>query len=274
MASFRSFPLWGAVMLACASATLLASAPSQRGLVENPDTTENVALLVGVSHGLSGIDIDIRNMSEMADNPAYHFRSTTLMDDAGTVSAISSQLTHLSAAAGRSGTLMFYFSGHGNVGLLWPSDDTMKIEKIRKAIEDGRSEEGPLARLVMIYDSCHSGSLLDPVRTGFPLTQLKDEGLMSAQFADTIVDAFSAGNRSNYWNSLMVIASSRADETSLASPDGSIFTLAFKKAFKEVADANGTNADLVKKSQDYTKGHHPVARMVPESLGDEALLKE
>jgi len=71
---------------------------------------------------------------------------------------------------------------------------------------------------------------------------------------------------------LMVIASSRADQTSAASPDGSIFTLAMKQAFDEVAESRGTVGTFFDKAKEYTKRHEPVARFVPESLRDEKLI--
>ena len=48
---------------------------------------------------------------------------------------------------------------------------------------------------------------------------------------------------------------------------------AFAVLTVKLAGNGGTNADLIKKSQDYTKGHHPVARLVPESLGEEKLVR-
>jgi hypothetical protein len=246
--------------------------------VDSADSGENVALLVGVSHGLSGLDIDMKNLEDISNNAAFRFKVTKLTEEQGTVSNIADKLGNLSEAAGRAGTLLFYFTGHGNVGLIWPQDDTMKIGQIRRSIEQARAEVGPLARLVMIYDSCHSGSLLDPMRATFPFTKLANEKLQSAQFADAVVREFEPGlsrdnGRSGYWSSLMVIASSREDETSLASAKGSIFTNAFVKAFNEVSANDGTNGDLIAKSQAYTKGHHPVARLVPAELADEKLVR-
>jgi hypothetical protein len=260
------------------------AAPLERGLVDSPDTTENMALLVGVSHGLAGLDIDMSNMEKIATHSAYHFKVAKLVDEQGTVSAVEEGLSDSAQRAGRTGTLLFYFTGHGNVGLIWPQDDTMKIEAIRQAIEDGRRSLGPLARLVMIYDSCHSGSLLDPMRTSYPLSQLGNDDLQASRFADAVVRAFSPALRSEpaYWSKLMVIASSRSSETSLASDTGSVFTKAFAQAFEETVQTNGTNADLIDAATRLTvelaqaiheKPHHPVARLVPQSLADEKLIR-
>ena len=126
---FRSLPFWGVALVLCASVSLQAS---NRSFVENPDTTENQALIVGVGHGLSGIDIDLKNVTDIAKNPAYHFKTKQLLDAQGTVSGIVENLTELSEKAGRQGTLMFYFSGHGNVGLIWPQDDTIRSNRSAK----------------------------------------------------------------------------------------------------------------------------------------------
>jgi len=71
---------------------------------------------------------------------------------------------------------------------------------------------------------------------------------------------------------LFVFASSRADETSLAGYDGSVFTNALVKAFNETEQKDETMATLVKLTQEYTEGHHPVARMVPKALELEELV--
>jgi hypothetical protein len=143
----------------------------------------------------------------------------------------------------------------------------MTVQEIRAALEKGRQGAGPMKRLVIVYDSCHSGSMLDPMNL---MPRLSDAD-WSARVADGLVQAF-AGNRDGYWQKLMVIASSRADETSLASSSGSIFTLAFKKAFEESMADNSSVGTFIERAQKYTEGHHPVARLVPDSLANEKMI--
>lgn len=245
----------------------------ERGLA-NSTTSKNQALLVGVGHGLPGIDLDIGMMEGMASHTAYQFQVTKLMEGEGIVSNVLEGMEGLSKGAKNDGTLLFYFSGHGNVGTLWLSDKNIAIQKLRLAIEAGRSSLGPLARLVLIFDSCYSGSLLDPFRRVLPLSEIELLTL-NEQMADEVVRQLTpTREESSYWNTLMVLASSRADEPSLATPNGSMFTVAMKKAFNETIDENRTVGEFLDKAREYTSGHHPVARLVPSSLESEAMVPQ
>jgi uncharacterized caspase-like protein len=208
----------------------------------------------------------------IAQHPSYGFKSTIVENQKGTEAEIARNLTQLAQDAREDGTLFFYFSGHGSVGKLMVHNTNMKIASIRAALEKGRQNLGPMARLVMMFDSCYSGSLLDPVRALFPMTKQTEELLANSIFADALVKEMENDRAQPYWQKLFVFASSRADQTSLASPDGSIFTLALKKAFGEATKANDTLATFVKKTQDYTKGHNPVARFSPTTLADEKMI--
>ena len=251
----------------------VSQAQVRTGLVQsaNPD---NQALLVGVTYGLPGIDLDIANMKAIAENASYQLKPTTLWEAEGNVANTAQHLTDLSKASGKEGTFLFYFSGHGSSGSILLEDMEMQVKDIRTAIEAGRKGLTPLARLVLMFDSCYSGSLLDPFRRGISLDGILTPEMRTALLADNVVSEFTGTNRAKkkYWDNLFVFASSRADETSLASDAGSIFTLALVKGFTEVATANGTVGDFVAKTQAYTEGHHPVARLVPTTLEKEPLL--
>ena len=174
----------------------------------------------------------------------------------------------MSEDAGDSGTAFFYYTGHGSPNSLYLYDGSLTSDKIRGAIAQGRDGRGPLSRLVMVIDACFSGSLLDPMRL-VRLTLAEEQAALVALF-DRMTESFSRGE--TYWNSLMIVASSRADQTSQASMEGSIFTLAMKKAFDEVAESRGTVGEFFLKAKEYTKRHEPVARFVPESLKEEPLV--
>lgn len=252
----------------------LSAHAADRSLVEHSDAP-NQALLVGVSHGLPGIDIDVNNVKRISAHSAFNFQPTVLMEAQGTQANVTKELTRLAAQAGVDGSLLFYYSGHGSPGSIYLQDGSLAVEKIRKALETGRTAMGPLERLVFVSDSCYSGTLLDPMKLGL-LSQLRDPEILSTLTANEIVFALSRGEGerapASYWKRLFVFASSRADETSLAGKDGSVFTVAFTKAFDETANANGTMGELVQKSQTYTVGHHPVARLVPTDFSNEALI--
>ena len=262
-----------ATVLAIAHVSLSAHASvsvplSDRGFAETKEGS-NVALLVAVGHGLSGLDIDMKNVERIVTLPEYRFHVTRIEEQQGTVAAVSDELTRRAREAKDDGTLLFYYTGHGAEGLIWLQDANLTVQKIRKSIEDGRRGMKPLKRLVLIYDSCHAGSMMDPMGLGlFPSNRVA-----SQRFADAVVEGLSGPSRDGraYWEKLVVIASSQADETSLASPSGSIFTNAFTKAFDEALAVNATFESFFKKAQEYTVGHHPVARFVPESLKQETL---
>lgn len=243
---------------------------SERGFVETPGGY-NKALIVSVGHGLSGLDFDVKNVKEMIANPAYDFKATELAESQARVTDVQKALTQ-GAQDSRDGTFFFYYTGHGGVGTLWLQDNSIKVEEIRKAIEDGRANSGPLKRLVIIYDSCHAGSMMDPMRLG-GFGGIQDEAVRNSMVAEDLLTEFTKPTRSGatYWEKLMIIASSRADESSLASSSGSIFTLAMKKAYDEGIKANHTMSRFIEQTQKYTEGHHPVARLVPASLGSEKL---
>lgn len=144
----------------------------------------------------------------------------------------------------------------------------MTVSHIRAGIEAGRVNLGPVERLVVMYDSCYSGSMVDPLRSFMPTFENA-----SAETADAIVAGLTPGVReASYWKKLFVFASSRADETSLASANGSIFTLGLKKGFEETVQKKGNMAMLADLTKKYTEGHHPVERFAPATLAQEALV--
>ncbi len=243
---------------------------SRTGFVENADA-KNVALLVGVTYGLPGIDIDLKNVKEIAAHPGYQFDTHELWEDEGMVENVAKNLTDLSASVTSGGTLFFYFSGHGSKEGLLMQDRLMKIGEIKAAIEKGREGKAPLERLVMMFDSCYSGALLNGVRK---VEHAEGNSRDSQAFADALVRELQASNRAEtYWKKLFVFASSRADETSAAGYDGSAFTLNMKKAFDESVVGKAKVSEFVTKAQKYTAAqHHPVARLVPVTLGDELLV--
>lgn len=247
---------------------------NRTGLVEEVDPAEgsNQALLVAVGHGLPGLDIDIQNIENIVTSTHYGYRVSTLIEEEGTATAIERDLEHRSRDT-REGSLLFYYTGHGNVGSLYPAEaDAMKISRIRQAIERGREGLPPLERLVMIYDACHSGSFLDPFRRAFPTGMIGDQAY-SAFFVDDLMEEFTLTNtRDNpYFRKLFILASTMPHETCLASPEGSLFTNAFAEAYAEVSNRAGTLRDLFVSTRDKTVGSTPTARFVPASLGEESI---
>jgi len=259
-----------ALLCALSMSTITHAATSRTGLVDSADA-KNVALLVGVSYGLPGIDLDLKNVREIATHPGYRFDINELFEDKGTVANVSKHLTDLAESVTDGGTLFFYFSGHGSREGILMDDRLMKVGEIRAAIEKGRANKGPLDRLVMMFDSCYSGALVNPLRK---TVSLEESNRSSEEFIDSLTESLQKANRGEqYWKKLFVFASSRADETSAAGNAGSAFTVSLRKAFDEAVLAKSKMAEFVTKTQKYTANHHhPVARLVPVTLGDELLV--
>ena len=240
-----------------------------RGWTESKTAT-NLSLLVGVDKGLPGIDLDVKNVERMGSHPDYNFKATNLYNKTGTVPIVTKTMTEVVSKVDGDGTFLFYFSGHGGKGTLVFEDRTVKIEELRAAIEAGRKNIGPVKRLLLFFDSCFSGSLLPKFR-GMPQFQMLPVSDMQEE-VDSIVSKLQPSHRdAAYFDKLFVFASSRADETSAAGSNGSAFTVALGKAFDEAMEKNNTIGEFIKNTYDYTKVHHPVARLVPEDLNNEKM---
>jgi hypothetical protein len=224
----------------------------------------NQALLLSVAHGLPGLDLDILNAKTILTDSSNQFQTVELKDVK--VAQAAMDLKKVAQTAGPLGSFAFYYTGHGLKGGLFLQDATLSIQQIRKAIEEARIKEGPLSRLVLIFDSCYSGSLIDPIR--------KDR--LSADFADEVVRVMTAPSRdgqsySSYWKELIVFASAAANETCLAGDDGSQFTVALKKSWDSVIQSDGTIGEFIAATKKGTVGSHPVERLVPASLAESKL---
>ena len=160
--------------------------------IENPNAN-NVAVVVGASNGLPGIDDDLDHMSEILKG-TYDFQITRLGDGKSSIANIEEALTRNAELADWYGTFFFYFSGHGSPGLIVADKfSEMKVQQFRYAVAKGREKAGPLARLMLVYDSCYAGLMMDPMRIGY-FWRLQDPAVMSALMADSIADVFTRAN--------------------------------------------------------------------------------
>src|SRR5262245_697005 len=112
------------LILICTLSSTLALASQDRGFADDKQGS-NLALLVAVGHGLSGLDYDQNNIEHIVTNPEYRFQVTRLEEAQGTVANISAELTRHAREVQDNGTMLFYFTGHGAEGLIWPQDKTM-----------------------------------------------------------------------------------------------------------------------------------------------------
>lgn len=225
----------------------------------------NQALIVGVDHGLPGIEIDVDNMADIARNDANNYSVMRLLNEDAEADSILYQLEDLSHSTGKYGTFMFYFSGHGNQSIISTEDYSLSIQDIRYAIAKGREGLGPLTRLVLIFDSCNSGSMLGPI----PFFR-GDESML---LANNIIQLFllPQSDSEPSWNQIFIFSSSQANESSIATAKGSLFTLAFKQAFDESLMRDLNMGQFVDRTKGYTKSHHPVERLIPETMRDESM---
>ncbi|NBT57756.1 caspase family protein [bacterium] len=243
-----------------------------RGLSSDPKA-RNTALLVSSSHGLPGLEYDISNVSEMALTTGSGFSVEKVVNGKATVATIASELTKLADSSDAAATHLFYFTGHGGRGTILAEDRAMKIDEIRKALLQGRESWGPMARLTFIVDSCHSGSLIDPMRSLKPMGVLESSEVLGQEMVDEIVDALSPKrDESPLYHSLLAFVSARADETCLAGSKGSAFTVALKNAWNKAVEQKWTVKQLIDETGKGTKGSHPTARLVPAQIADEVLV--
>lgn len=243
-----------------------------RGLSTDP-LAKNSALLVSSAHGLPGLDYDIDNLEAMVKNSASGFTVDKLEHGQGTVAKIATELTRIVDSSDNHATHFFYFTGHGGRGTIYAEDRSMKIEEVKQALVKGREQWGPMARLTFMIDSCHSGSLIDPLSTLKPTQLLDSPSVVAMEMVDALVDELAPRRgESPLYHSLLAFVSAQASETCLAGSKGSAFTVAMKKAWDKAVSEKYTVEQFIVETQKGTQGSHPVARLVPAELAKEVLV--
>lgn len=243
---------WSVLAVLC-----LPIAASARGLVAEA-VNGNQALLVGAPISLAGVDIDLKNVEKLSKLPEHGFEVTSLWDAKATSTNTTKALTATIAKVPSDGTFLFYFSGHGWPGLLRFTDRRIGIGELRKAMEKGRANLGPVRRLVMVFDACYSETLLSGIRSDRDL-------------AAELIRELSGEGRAAYWKELFAFAAANASENAQPSSQGSLFTLAWMKGFQEALLNKGTLGDWIALTKKYSKYQHPVARLEPKALATESL---
>jgi len=241
-----------------------------------PDSNpNNQALAIGVSHGLPGIHLDVQTAETLAK--LYKMEFSSIEEEKATAEGSLGEVKRVASKAAENGSFFLYFSGHGSPGELVMQDRSIKLEELKGALIEARKTVGPLNRFVLMLDSCHAGSFIDPM--GYLKTPMQKIWLNQIQTLNLVnrAEQIFAPKRDGYWKELFVFASSTAEETSMAGENGSVFTVEMKRAFDEVVAAKGNMKTWVEKTQTYTAdhkpfGHHPVARFVPQSMDQELLL--
>lgn len=253
-----------------------------KGLAHS-DEGNNVAVLIGAPNGLPGVPTDIRELDVL-------FRSSELnlgfddvvKDDKATTRDIFSKTAEASVGAD---TLFWYFSGHGNRGVMLAEDRSFTFSEVAEAIIEAR-ESRPLARLVVMIDSCYSGSFVDgrtPIipsaQTGIRSKCMPMTGVADAEDPLAELSRFEG----SLFDQAFVLTSSTKNETSadLGRSRGGAFTWALRGVMTsmKVSNSEATILEISEKTRTDTRkigGHTPVWRGFPSDvvLNDKFFLYE
>ncbi len=248
---------------------------------------KNIVLMFGASNGLEGVATDLDELKTLFQSPAFDFGFEVRVIPEATSAALLSESAKAAADVGASGTLFWYYSGHGaeDGGKMFTVDQNLlPWNDVGRAMKAARST--PIKRLIVMSDSCFSGNLVDGTQqvTNIGLTSASPEAQASAQ-ANAMLDAFSPkkGTKSyasaKLYDQLLVVSASRKSETSadLGSSMGGGFTYTMRNVLAEMKQGtpSATIRQFVEKTQSETVqafGHTPQYRAEPEaSVLDDAL---
>lgn len=236
-----------------------------------PASPNNYAVLVGAPNGLQGVATDIKEMKKVFENEKYDFRFTPAVNG----NAKASEIVELTAkSAQNSDSLLFYFSGHGNDGVLLADDRTFTFREVADAIKISRKQK-PLKRLVVLLDSCLSGSFVDgesPVVDSYgKKVRMKkiNANIWYNQMFDQITTQAVDGT---LYEEVFIFASSKKDENSsdLGKERGGAFTYSFRSEIEKLASTQYDTAKVknlppgVIRQTENLGGHTPVYRAYPE----------
>ncbi len=130
---------------------------SLKGLAHS-DGGKNVAVLMGSPNGLPGVPTDILELDLLFRNTQVDLGfDEVVQDNEATTDSIFSATADASTDAD---TLFWYFSGHGNTGIMLAEDRSFTFTEVANAVKAARNNR-PLERLVVMIDSCYSGSFVD-----------------------------------------------------------------------------------------------------------------
>lgn len=184
--------------------------------------------LVAVGIGdYPGTDMDLVLPSADARTVAAIYRHNSgasvrlLLDSQATASAVTEAMDDLFAKAGPDDEVILFYSGHGYKGGFCAYDGPLTYEAVRSSMGRGRSE-----RRIVFADACYSGKIRTPGTSGTP----------------------SPGDMQ-----LMLLLSSRSDETSIESPHMSngYFTAALERGLRGGADADRDRVITARELFDY-----------------------
>jgi hypothetical protein len=246
----------------------------------------NVAVLIGAPNGLPGVPTDILELDSLFKSPGLDLGFDEVVRDD---SATTREIFAASADASRDAdSLFWYFSGHGNTGILLAEDRSFTFSEVANAVMEARQGR-PLERLVVMLDSCYSGSFVDGRTPIIPSNQSGEVvrskcvpvagAMMDTEDAMSEIGKFEG----SLFKQAFVLASSTKNETSsdLGRSKGGAFTWSLRGVIQRFSQSE-RSATILKVSQqtrvdtDKIAGHTPVWRAFPSTqiLGEKFFLYE
>jgi len=216
------------------------------------------AVVVGAPNGLSGVRTDVVKLSAALEDTGNNFYLTVAKDENVKVRDVL-DLTKQEVKDAVS--LYWYFSGHGGNGVLLADDSTFTFKQVVEVIKEVRDK--PLKRLVVMIDSCNSGSF---VNGSSPIVD-EDEKL-HLMLENTFYSVLERD--SELYDEALVLASSKKNESSadLGAVKGGAFTYSLRTTLTELREENflATLQDLIDGTITMTQregGHTPVYKAFP-----------
>jgi len=257
------------------------------GLPARVDAADR-ALLVGVGkyadsrNNLPGIDLDIEQMRTLAQALGFT-EIATVTDQQATldqvVAKIQSWLIQGTTASDR---VLLYFSGHGS---RIPdesgdeaddgADEALTMHDLRAARRNGRDTldgvlvddqlaallaQIPSRKVLVLVDACHSGTADKGLQRAATRSLAAQGGVSKAYWYQGMPAAMATKGltRSAASGNYVMIAAAQDDEASIATRDGSLFTLAIVKAFGTGAPDRLTPEELARQATTGVEGKfHP-----------------
>ena len=263
-----SFLMWLLLMY-------LAMVPSARG--------EDRALLIGVGRyahfedKLKGVSLDIQMMTELARIMGFKRQAIKVLEHetASTDKVYSAVENWLINGVGPEDRVLFYFSGHGSQIPDENNDEKDQFDEVLLLYDAALRENGRhqtltgvlpdddfnamLARMqsrniLVLLDACHSGSATRSLRLNPRSINVNEAQVKFFSYGSTIGAAGGQGSfdvmepqaSSEVNDRYVAISACRDDEKTVATAQGSIFTLGLRQAVRAAAAAgiNLTPEDL------------------------------
>ena len=204
-------------------------------LAEDP-SAENAALLfggaaMGTKVQLNGVKPDLQNMLTRFSEPQLYFSAQA--EEGLTASQILDRTKYTASNLDAGATLLWYYSGHGNDdGALAPEGAVttngsfvpayqLNAKQLLDTLKAARSGKGPLARIIIVLDTCHSGQWI------------------GGQQSDLFSDAVKSGSNAGIAKEIIAVSSARAfEEASDLGVDGGAMTASLIKAFSTLSGSS------------------------------------